>query len=182
MLCWNSFQLLCTSKTLESLTVKACRLGLKPEDISMNMKYRISKGKLSLTILILTYLFYMKSSFVQILDRNAYLHCNRMFSVMAEPFSRDKEIMLCWNSFQLLCTSKTLESLTVKACRLGLKPEDISMNIFLMKYRISKGKLSLTILILAYLFYMKCSFVQILDCNTYLHWNRIINMIWFSKK
>ena len=76
------------------------------------------------------------------------------------PFSRDKEIMLCWNSFQLLCTSKTLESLTVKACRLGLKPEDISMNIFLMKYRISKGKLSLTILILTYLFYIQKDFFE----------------------
>ena len=44
------------------------------------------------------------------------------------------------NSFQLLCTCKNPVVLTVKACRLGIGQEDISMNISIYNYPISKGK------------------------------------------
>ena len=50
-----------------------------------------------------------------------------------------KSMKYC-NSFQLLCTCKNPVFLTVKACRLGIGQEDISMNISIYNYPISKGK------------------------------------------
>ena len=50
-----------------------------------------------------------------------------------------KSMKYC-NSFQLSCTCKNHVLLTVKACRLGIGHEDISMNISIYNYPISKGK------------------------------------------